>query len=65
MHTKAVSTDILEDLTKKAYQLSALLDVITGDGQENFLLCNNLTKDNYLWICRDLSDEIGAELQKI
>ncbi len=47
-------------LTKKAGQLSAMLETAHGAGFASFNAYNDSTKENYLWACADLAAEINA-----
>lgn len=56
--------DDFDELAKKASQLSALLFVINGEGYGNFSLYSQEIKENYLWTCSDLADQIDKLLSK-
>lgn len=53
-----MKNDIASELTKKTSQLNAMLNVIYGGGYEAFQECEDKIKDNYLWACADLANEI-------
>lgn len=56
--------DDYDELSRKASQLSALLSVIIGAGYENFSLYNHSIKQNHLWTCSNLADQIDKLLSK-
>lgn len=56
--------DDYDELSRKVSQLSALLSLIIGTGYENFSLYNHSIKQNYLWTCSDLADQIDKLLSK-
>jgi hypothetical protein len=47
-------------LTKKAAQLAAMLQMTYGAGFDSFHAWSDTIKENYLWACADLAEEISA-----
>lgn len=45
-------------LSNKVTQLHSMLTVIIGEGFESFNNYNDNIKENYLWACADIADEV-------
>ena len=50
--------DPIDQLTRLADQLSAMLIIITGTGFQTFNTYNDHIKENYLWACSDHASEL-------
>lgn len=52
--------DKLDQLNRRASQLSAMLTIIYGGDSEGFHSWSEQIKDNYLWACADHAREIES-----
>jgi hypothetical protein len=48
----------IDKLNTKALQLASMITIIRGEGFKTFSNWNDTIKENYLWACSDLADEI-------
>lgn len=58
--TSSDKIDLIDQLTAKTSQLSALLTMISGSGFEDFNGYNDTIKQNYLWACADIANGVRA-----
>jgi hypothetical protein len=59
-HGKAYKEAADDTLTRKSAQLSAMLTTVVGEGFQSFDGYNAKVKENFLWACQDLADEINV-----
>ena len=56
--TSKYKEDPIDQLTRRADQLSAMLFIINGTGFQSFNTYNDHIKENYLWACSDHASEL-------
>ena len=56
--TSTYKEDPIDQLTRRADQLSAMLIVINGTGFQSFDTYNDHIKESYLWACSDHANEL-------
>lgn len=55
----------LDELSKKAAQLEALLLMTCGEGGEVFRRKSDEIQENYLWSCSEIASEVSKLAQKL
>lgn len=57
LHPDAKKTDVQDQLSARLAQLTSMLQMIHGNGFENFESWSDEIKHNYLWGCSMLAEE--------
>lgn len=60
LHPDASALDVRNQLGARLSQLTSMLQMIHGNGFENFDTWSDEVKDNYLWGCSMLAEECLA-----